>query len=73
LQLPLLASSGSSAITMSAGFALYPWEASDGEHLLWLADQRALRAKLDGKDTIVFGSPPSSDGGANGAPPKDSH
>ncbi len=72
LQLPLLASSGSSAITMSAGFALYPWEASDGKDLLSLADQRALRAKLDGKDTIVFGSPPSLNGGAHGAPRRDS-
>ncbi len=69
LQLPLLGAHGPGPITMSAGFALYPWEATTGEHLLSLADQRALRAKLDGKDTIDFGCGPNGSGENHAAPP----
>ncbi len=58
LALPLLGTTGPGTVTMSAGFALYPWEASSGEDLLALADQRALAAKGKGKDTIVFGPEP---------------
>ncbi len=59
LQVTLLGSAGPGAVTMSAGCALSPWEALDAQSLIQLADERALRAKLDGKDQINFGPNPN--------------
>ncbi|MFM7260722.1 MAG: GGDEF domain-containing protein, partial [bacterium] len=55
LQVPLLADSGPGPVTISAGCALFPWDAADAESLLGLADARALEAKKLGKDQINFG------------------
>jgi len=55
LQVPLLADSGPGPVTISAGCAVFPWDANDAKALLELADSRALEAKRLGKDQINFG------------------
>jgi len=55
LQVPLLADSGPGPVTISAGCAVFPWDANDAKALLELADTRALEAKKLGKDQINFG------------------
>jgi len=55
LQVPLLADSGPGPVTISAGCAVFPWDANDAKALLERADSRALEAKQLGKDQINFG------------------
>jgi diguanylate cyclase (GGDEF)-like protein len=61
LQLPLLADSGPGPVTISAGCALFPWDAANADELIALADKRALEAKRLGKDQINFGPDRSSE------------
>ena len=65
-EFPLLGESGKGSLTVSAGLAVFPWDASDSEKLIQEADQRLmLGAKKNGKNSIhIVGAddpPPSAE------------
>jgi diguanylate cyclase (GGDEF)-like protein len=45
------------AVTMSAGVAVFPGHGETAEELLRVADQALYRAKSEGRDRVLFGSP----------------
>jgi GGDEF domain-containing protein len=54
-ELQALGSSGRGLLTISAGLAVYPWQASTMEELIDLADKRLMfGAKKAGKNSIVL-------------------
>ncbi|MFK7758626.1 MAG: GGDEF domain-containing protein [Phycisphaerales bacterium] len=52
---PKLGDEASGTLTVSGGLASYPWDGSDGESLLALADELALKSKRSGKNVITLG------------------
>jgi diguanylate cyclase (GGDEF)-like protein len=52
---PKLGDQAPGLLTISAGLATYPWDGRTPEELLQTADDLALRAKRQGKNTITFG------------------
>ncbi len=52
---PKLGHSAPGALSISGGLATFPWDATDGQGLVELADRRALESKSQGKNTITFG------------------
>lgn len=52
---PKLGREGPGALSISGGIATFPWDATDAEGLVDLADRRALESKSLGKNTITFG------------------
>jgi diguanylate cyclase (GGDEF)-like protein len=55
MRFPKLGIEAPGNLTISAGLAAFPWDGSDPESLLRLADRRALESKRRGKDHITFG------------------
>jgi GGDEF domain-containing protein len=52
-EFPLLGETGKGSLTVSAGLAVFPWDANDPESLIREADKRLLfGAKKNGKNTI---------------------
>jgi GGDEF domain-containing protein len=52
-EFPLLGQTGKGSLTVSAGLAVFPWDANDPESLIREADKRLmLGAKKNGKNTI---------------------
>ncbi len=52
---PKLGDEACGTLTVSGGLASYPWDGSDGESLLALADELALQSKRSGKNVITMG------------------
>ncbi len=52
---PKLGDEASGTLTVSGGLASYPWDGSDGESLLALADELAMKSKRQGKNVITLG------------------
>jgi len=52
---PKLGDEASGTLTVSGGLASYPWDGSDGEALLALADELAMKSKRLGKNVITLG------------------
>ncbi len=52
---PKLGDEACGTLTVSGGLASYPWDGSDGESLLALADDLALQSKRSGKNVITMG------------------
>ncbi len=52
---PKLGRSGPGALSISGGLATFPWDGSEAEELVDLADRRALESKAQGKNTITLG------------------
>lgn len=52
---PKLGDEACGTLTVSGGLASYPWDGSDGESLLALADELAMRSKRQGKNVITLG------------------
>ena len=52
---PKLGDEASGTLTVSGGLASYPWDGSDGDSLLALADDLALQSKRSGKNVITLG------------------
>lgn len=52
---PNLGHSAPGALSISGGLATFPWDATNGEGLVELADRRAMESKALGKNTITFG------------------
>ncbi len=52
---PKLGDEACGMLTVSGGLASYPWDGSDGESLLALADDLALQSKRSGKNVITMG------------------
>jgi len=52
---PKLGDEACGTLTVSGGLASYPWDGSDGESLLALADELAMKSKRQGKNVITLG------------------
>ena len=52
---PKLGDEACGTLTVSGGLASYPWDGSDGESLLALADELAMQSKRSGKNVITMG------------------
>jgi diguanylate cyclase (GGDEF)-like protein len=52
---PKLGDEACGTLTVSGGLASYPWDGSDGESLLALADDLALQSTRSGKNVITMG------------------
>ena len=52
---PKLGDEACGTLTVSGGLASYPWDGSDGESLLALADDLAMKSKRQGKNVITLG------------------
>jgi diguanylate cyclase (GGDEF)-like protein len=52
---PKLGDEACGTLTVSGGLASYPWDGSDGDSLLALADELALQSKRSGKNVITMG------------------
>ncbi|MEQ9207806.1 MAG: GGDEF domain-containing protein [Phycisphaerales bacterium] len=52
---PKLGDDACGTLTVSGGLASYPWDGSDGESLLAIADELALKSKRSGKNVITLG------------------
>jgi diguanylate cyclase (GGDEF)-like protein len=52
---PKLGDEACGTLTVSGGLASYPWDGSDGESLLAIADDLALQSKRSGKNVITLG------------------
>jgi len=55
MQFPRLGLDAPGMLSISAGLASFPWDGTDAETLLRVADQRALESKRRGKNHITFG------------------
>jgi diguanylate cyclase (GGDEF)-like protein len=52
---PKLGEEAPGRLSVSGGLATFPWDGVDAESLIRCADERAMRAKQDGKNAIVLG------------------
>lgn len=52
---PKLGEEAPGTLSVSGGLATYPWDGVDAEELIRCADERAMRAKREGKNAIIFG------------------
>ncbi len=68
-RLPALGDGPCAGLSVSAGLATFPWDASDAESLLRVADLRALESKRRGKNALTIGPCPESDEPPAGSAP----
>ncbi len=52
---PKLGDEAPGRLSVSGGLSTYPWDGVDAETLIRRADERAMRAKREGKNAIIFG------------------
>lgn len=64
-RLPALGDGSCARLSVSAGLATFPWDASDAQSLLRVADLRAMESKRRGKNALTFGpcAEPEQSGG----------
>ncbi|MBO6514208.1 MAG: GGDEF domain-containing protein [Phycisphaerales bacterium] len=53
---PKLGDEACGTLTISGGLASFPWDGSDGESLLAVADRLAMQSKRSGKNVITLGA-----------------
>ncbi|MGJ8637326.1 MAG: GGDEF domain-containing protein [Phycisphaerales bacterium] len=63
---PKLGDEACGTLTISGGLASFPWDGSDGETLLSIADDLALQSKRSGKNVITLGRGAEGECGVDG-------
>lgn len=63
---PKLGDEACGTLTVSGGLASFPWDGSDGESLLAVADGLALKSKRQGKNAITLGRGAEGECGVDG-------